>query len=172
VLQSTHPYQLSVDPSGLIQLYYDLSEEETVTEGFVVIGFQQSPDLPTGTQIISEFQLQTDFDEYLSDGWLAFHRVGEDFVIVDAVAPAKPDIQLNCYPNPAQEMVHINIAGLPRSQSAVQVEIRNQLGQLVEQFEQAGPLVTWQPKNLPPGLYQLALSQNNSYIGTIKLILN
>jgi hypothetical protein len=171
VLQATHEYQLSIDPSGSIHLYFDLSEDAADTKGFVVVQFKQLPDLPLGTNIISEFRLQTDFDEYISDGWQAFHRVGENFVIVDVVEPVRADLKLNCYPNPAQEFVYIDIDGLPNLEAPVQIEVRNQLGQLVSALEQSGPRLTWQPTNLPAGYYQLALSQNNSLLGTIGLML-
>lgn len=94
-------------------------------------------------------------------------------VVLATSAPTEVGL-LQLWPNPirAYETLHLQLSDKTSPTTITQVEVRNSLGQLVQQSRFHGRAVSLELQNLPPGVYQLSLVTAQQPLSRQRLVVN
>ncbi|MEM8584886.1 MAG: T9SS type A sorting domain-containing protein [Bacteroidota bacterium] len=176
-VENSHPYQARIGRGNRLEIYFeDLPAHDPTQAGAGFISFSVSlrSGLPVGTQIVNMYDMQTDFNEIVELGE-SFHTVGSadlSVLVYDQEPEYAGSAQLEVFPNPFVHRVHFQWSSLP-SKAAVRLDIFDTQGRIVDSqsvpYTEGGTLV-WQRGQLPPGVYQFLLSQDQQRIQSGRLL--
>lgn len=171
---SSHSYKIEVVEDGILQFYFpNISLPDSTTnlegsQGFVKYRISQIPDLPLGTVIENHAAIYFDLNEPEITN-VTFHTIGKDFFIMNhTIQISEPGVEMQVFPNPASNYATINVKNtLIQSGNFL---LFNQNGSLVQQTNFDDNQFNVQINSLPKGMYFFKILNNNTLLGTGKLV--
>jgi hypothetical protein len=170
---ASHPYRFELSESGLVQFTFDdimlpdSNVNEPASHGFVSFKISQRAGLPIGALIENSAAIVFDFNEPVITN-TTFHTIGEGFIEVVDVIEEQSDLDMLVFPNPVQEVIHIQF-----DQEIVQngmVQLWRSDGQLIKRVPFYGSSTELSVRHLPNGIYWLNIFEEGRLIGRSKLI--
>jgi uncharacterized repeat protein (TIGR01451 family) len=171
---SSHPYRFDYYGDGFLKFVFDpialpdSNVNVAGSQGFVSFRVKQMPDVPLQTDIYNRAAIYFDFNEPVITN-RTHHKVGINFVTVDAWTPAREGLVLQISPNPAIDQVTLTIGGTDNIQDGC-AELTDLTGRHTTRIHFSGNQINLERGQLPAGIYMLRITSEGKSIGYAKLI--
>lgn len=162
---SSHAYSWSFGFDGA--LYFYITGNDGLQEGFVQFAVKPKPGTPDGTVITNQATLY--YDQSASEPTNSvFHTIGHD-TISGVFTPSYSVVKrLQISPNPASEFVNVQLPFVPASGTTL--VMRNVLGQIIWEMTVSESTIRLYRNHLPAGLYWLECRTLKQVLATGKII--
>ncbi len=171
---SSHPYRFDYYGDGFLKFVFDpialpdSNVNVAGSQGFVSFRVKQMPDVPLQTDIYNRAAIYFDFNEPVITN-RTHHKVGINFVTVDAWTPAQEGLVLHISPNPATDQVTLTIGGTYNIQDGC-AELTDLTGRHTTRIHFSGNQINLERGQLPAGIYMLRITSEGKITGYAKLI--
>ncbi len=171
---SSHPYRFDYYGDGFLKFVFDpialpdSNVNVAGSQGFVSFRVKQMPDVPLQTDIYNRAAIYFDFNKPVITN-RTHHKVGINFVTVDAWTPAREGLVLQISPNPAIDQVTLTIGGTDNIQDGC-AELTDLTGRHTTRIHFSGNQINLERGQLPAGIYMLRITSEGKSIGYAKLI--
>ncbi len=170
----SHPYEFNLTGHGIAEFLFenillpDSNVNQAGSNGFVKFSIYPRADAPLETLIENDAAIYFDFNEPVITN-TTYHRLGENFILVGAWQPQRPEYQVSVSPNPFSGTAQLEVKGLTSTQP-IHLQIIDLQGTIVHDETAAGPVLTLKKEGLPSGIYLFKLDQKGVLIGSGKLM--
>jgi len=171
---SSHAYTWTLDGAGILTVNFDnimlvdSNTNEPLSHGFFTYTIDQSPNLPNGTVINNQAAIYFDFNAPIFTN-TTVHTIGENFVPI--VLTMKETwieaLKVLLYPNPTSGQVYIE--QLDGQAHDLYINVFDNLGREIAQYQASGEQTTIDLKDLPSGVYYIHVRQDQR-VSTHKLV--
>ncbi len=171
---SSHPYEFNLTGHGVAEFLFenillpDSNVNQVGSNGFVKFSIYPRADAPLETLIENNAAIYFDFNEPVITN-TTYHRLGENFMLVGAWQPQRPEYQVLVSPNPFSASTLLEVKGLASSQP-IHLQVIDLQGNVVRDETAPGPVLRLKKEGLPTGIYLFKLDQKGVLIGSGKLI--
>lgn len=171
---SSHPYRFDYYGDGFLKFVFDpialpdSNVNVAGSQGFVSFRVKQMPDVPLQTDIYNRAAIYFDFNEPVITN-RTHHKVGINFVTVDAWTPSQEGLVLHISPNPATDQVTLTIGGTYNIHDGC-AELTDLTGRHATRIHFSGNQINLERGQLPAGIYMLRITSEGKITGYAKLI--
>ena len=172
---ASHEFEWNLSGEGILQFSFnnimlpDSNVNEPASHGYIRFGIELEEEVPLGTEIFNSAAIFFDFNAPVITN-TTFHTVGENFVeVVNATGTEiKAKVEVSAYPNPASEIVRLEITGVPVTEGVF--DLYNTNGQKVISLPFDQERFDLNVDQLSSGIYFFHLLMNKKRVGSGKLI--
>lgn len=171
---SSHPYTWELRGNGILVFTFDnillpdSLANEPASHGYVKFKIKQQSNLTVGTIVNNTAGIVFDMNAPVLTN-TTFHTIDEDFIVDVVKIGDRPEMTLEAYPNPFEDLVKIVIKG--EEFSELEVHVFDAIGREVHyQQTTAQNEIILQGQHLETGVYFFQLIGDGELIGTGKLI--
>ena len=171
---SSHPYTFNLTGHGIAEFLFenillpDSNVNQIGSNGFVKFSIYPKADAPLESLIENAAAIYFDFNEPVITN-TTYHRLGENFMLVGAWQPQRPEYRVSVSPNPFSGTARLEVTGLTSGQP-LHLQIIDLQGVIIHEETASGPVITLQKSGLPTGMYLFKLDQKGVLIGSGKLV--
>ena len=144
----------------------DSNINEAASHGFVQFKIAQDQDLPNGTILENQASIFFDFNEAIITN-TAFHTIGENFVTVNTQKVFLPNLAVETFPNPFEEMVQFKVEG--KEFNSIQLNIFDLTGKLIRTSSHSQNQFSFYRNQLLSGMYIYTLEGDGAMISSGKI---
>jgi uncharacterized repeat protein (TIGR01451 family) len=170
---SSHYYQWDMQGNGVVvfkfpNIYLPDSSKGDASHGFVNFQVAQRNNLPLGTKIYNKADIYFDHNPDVVTNQ-TFHTIGKDYLLAESNPPALPNVRVTLAPNPAQDRVSVEVAGLTQT-APLRFVVFTSVGTMVSDQPFSGTQMWYEAGTLPKGVYFYEIRQGNALVANGKLI--
>lgn len=172
---SSHGYVWDLQGNGVVVFKFpnivlpDSNANFDASQGFVKFRVSQRKDVPLGTKIENTAAIYFDFNPPIITNQ-TLHTVGEKFILVKTNTPLLSDLQVKIVPNPARDLVRVQIEGLEKESENLAFVLYSAIGQPVLNGNFAGSNFEFQAGQMPQGVYFYEVRSGGQLVATGKIV--
>lgn len=173
---SSHNYSYEIYGNGIVKFTFnnillpDSTTNNRASQGFIKYQIEQMPSNPIGTIINNNADIYFDYNAPIRTN-TTFHEIGADFVSVQLVGienVTQPNVLVNVYPNPFDEVATVEIKG--DAFSKIEFELYDLTGRVIYQKTSKETSFNIHKSDLTQGVYIYRIVADGKLLNTGKLI--
>lgn len=169
---SSHPVEFEMTGNRVALFKFnnimlpDSNINEAASHGYVQFKISQNQDLLDGTILENNAAIFFDFNEPVITN-TAFHTIGENFISVNTQKVFLPNLAIQIFPNPFEEMIQFKLEGVEFQ--SIQLNVFDLTGKLIRTSNHRENQFSFYRNQLLSGMYIYTLEADGAMISSGKI---